>query len=322
MRSVSIWAVCLLVLWGCATLGAAGRYIEVEVEVFRPWNFLHWGAWEGLEPRLVSTRVAPPTEDEAAVLSGLRSQCQGLDSAECSLLEGVKYRFHRAYILAPELGRNYRIVLRNLSEAHLGVVLSVDGLNSNGSEHIAGDVSDRKWILLPRQTVRIAGWQVTEDEALQFRFVVPSQAHALLGEARGEIAVYVYLPNPFDGEFERGTGAGGIIDQPTVRVPFKSATNDPIETLTFNYSRDRVTLGILCEETDGAGVRVLNVVEGTIAEIKGLKAGDVITYANAVPVRSCGDLQEILATKSPGDRVVLKVHRADRAFLLTLELEE
>jgi len=48
----------------------------------------------------------------------------------------------------------------------------------------------------------------------------------------------------------------------------------------------------------------------------------VITYINAVPIRSCQELESYLATKAPGDRVVLKVHREDRAFLLTLELQE
>jgi S1-C subfamily serine protease len=48
----------------------------------------------------------------------------------------------------------------------------------------------------------------------------------------------------------------------------------------------------------------------------------VITYINAVPVNTCAELAAYLATRKPGDRVVVKVHREDRDFLLTLEIEE
>ena len=33
-------------------------------------------------------------------------------------------------------------------------------------------------------------------------------------------------------------------------------------------------------------------------------------------------LLTVLDSKSPGDRIVLKVHRPDRVFLVTVELEE
>jgi S1-C subfamily serine protease len=83
-----------------------------------------------------------------------------------------------------------------------------------------------------------------------------------------------------------------------------------------------VSLGILCGETGGVGVRITRVVEGTIAELRGLQAGDVITHVNTIAVNTCAEFAAVLATKNPGDRVVLKLHRADRYFLLTLEIEE
>jgi S1-C subfamily serine protease len=113
-----------------------------------------------------------------------------------------------------------------------------------------------------------------------------------------------------------------MIDQPTVVIPFVSATTFPTETLTFDYSRDRVVLGIQCEETEGAGIRIAGVVEGTAAEQAGLRSGDIITYANAVAINSCSDMQELLDSKSPGDRIVIKVHRPERVFLIMVELEE
>jgi len=310
--------------FGCAVHAASGEFIEAKIEVFRPWGFLDWGSWETLETRFVTSRIVPIAADDAAGLGELRSLCAGgateADEAACDLLAGLQHVSEQSLALTAELGKDYRVVLRNLTSVSLGVVLSVDGLNSNGNAPVAGDASDRKWVLLPKQTVRIAGWQISEDEALQFRFATPSKTHSPLTEERGEIVVYVYLPDPLGAAHARGTEAGEIIGQPTVRIPFASATSGPVETLAFDYSADAVRLGILCTETDGPGIRIVGVIEGTIADLKGLRVGDVITYADARPIDSCRDLGDLLATKSPGDRIVVKVHREGRAFLLTLEL--
>ena len=57
------------------------------------------------------------------------------------------------------------------------------------------------------------------DEALQFRFATPSKTHSPLTEEHGGIVVYVYLPSPLGASHARGTEAGAIIGQPTVRIP-------------------------------------------------------------------------------------------------------
>jgi S1-C subfamily serine protease len=162
---------------------------------------------------------------------------------------------------------------------------------------------------------------VSTDEALAFRFETPSHSQADNAAERGTIRVDVYLPQP-GANGARGTGAGSVIDQPTLLVPFSSVTQHPVDVFDVNYARTSVSLGILCGETGGVGVRITQVVEGTIAELRGLKAGDVITHINAIAVNTCAELSAVLATKAPGDRVVLKVHREDRDFLLTLEIEE
>jgi hypothetical protein len=298
MNRVVVFVVLVSVLLGCAARAATGEFIEMEIEVFRSWGFLGWGSWETLETRFITSRIAPIPAEDAEGLAELRSLCAGdaaeVDKAACALLARLQHISEQSHVLAAELGKKYRVVLRNLTGASLGVVLSIDGLNSNGNEPVLGDESDRKWILLPHQTVRIAGWQISEDEALQFLFAAPSKTHSPLAERH--------------------------IGQPTVRVPFASAAAGPAETVAFDYSSDSVRLGILCTETDGPGIRIVRVIEGTIAEFKGLRAGDVITYADARPIDSCQDLGDLLATKSSGDRIVVKVHREQRVFLLTLEL--
>ena len=324
MNRVVVFAVLVSVLLGCAARAATGEFIEMEIEVFRSWGFLGWGSWETLETRFITSRIEPiPTEDVEG-LAELRVLCAGgaaeVDQAACDLLAGLRHVSEQSHALAAELGKEYRVVLRNLTGVSLGVVLSIDGLNSSGNEPVLGDESDRKWILLPHRTARIAGWQISGAEALQFRFATPSKTHSPLAEEHGGIVAYVYLPDPLGTAHVKGTEAGAIIGQPTVRVPFASALAGPAETIALDYSSDSVRLGILCAETDGPGIRIVRVVEGTIAEVKGLRAGDVITYADARPINSCRDLGDLLATKSSGDRIVVKVHREQRVFLLMLEL--
>jgi S1-C subfamily serine protease len=132
----------------------------------------------------------------------------------------------------------------------------------------------------------------------------------------------VYLPDILPADASRGTGAGSMIEQPTVLVPFSSLTTAPVDVVTVNYARTAVSLGILCGETGGVGVRITQVVAGTVAELRGLQSGDVITHVNALAINTCRELTSYLATRKPGDRVVLKIHRPERDFLLTLEIEE
>jgi len=322
MNRIILLAVLLSALLGVAAQAATGAYMAVEIEVFEPWGILNWGNWEPVEARFITSRIVPMSTEDADAVADLRSRCaeEAADWGACDLLAGWQHVSEQSHALDPDLGKAYRVVLRNLTDVSLGIVLSVDGLNSNGNEPVRGDASDRKWVLLPRQTVRIAGWQISEDEALQFRFATPSKTHSPLTEAHGGIAAYVYLPNPLGTAHVKGTEAGAVIGQPTVRIPFSSATDGPAETLAFDYSSDSIRLGILCTETDGPGIRIVQVIEGTIAALRGLHAGDVVTYADARPISSCQDLGDLLAAKKPGDRIVLKVHRAERAFLLTLEL--
>jgi len=322
----------LILLVGClafsVTLSAAtGQFVAVEIEAFESWGILHWGTWTALEDELLTTRVVQiPEQDEAAVEDILAvcdtSNVGASERGACNALARFHYVREAEYDITPLLGRAYRIQLRNLTAGYIGVVLAVDGLNTNGNALIEGDASDRKWILRPFQSVAISGWQVSSEEALQFEFATPSQSHSELDALRGSIHLAVYLGDPFGDENRKGTDAGEMIDQPTVVIPFVSATTSPVETLTFDYSRDRVILGIQCEETDGAGIRVAAVAQGTAAEQAGLRAGDIITYANAVAINSCTDMADLLNSKSPGDRIVLKVHRPDRVFLVTVELEE
>jgi hypothetical protein len=311
---------------GCALPAAAasGTYVDVTIEAYRSWGFFGLGTWSELDANLIGVTIEDIAPGDAGRVSDLGRVCSsgGGDVDACALLESFSYRVSRSYAITPDLATTYRVVLRNRTESALGVVLEIDGLNTNGSTPVAGTSADKKWILRAGQTVRVSGWQVTEAEALAFEFAMPSQSHSPLTELRGVIRTYVYLPDPTAEDLPKGTGAAEVIDQPTVTLPFQSATDAPAEMLAISYARGDVGLGFRCEETAGAGVRVSAVIAGTVAELKGLRVGDVITYINAIPINTCGDLSGFLASKLPGDRVVLKVHREERAFLLTLEIQD
>ncbi len=307
------------------TFGAAAamssRYLDVGIEVFQPLGFLGLGWYEPLDVRFLTMDIANLSADDAANVDRWTAACAKAVEPECTALTNLDYVFTRRYTTEPVLGAAYRVVLTNKTDVALGVVLAIDGLNTNGGLAATGTAEDRKWILSAGQTVRISGWQVSTDEALQFRFETPSHSQAADASQRGTIRVDVYLPQSVP-EGSRGTGAGAVIDQPTVLVPFASLTASPVDEFAISYARASVSVGILCGETGGVGVRITRVVEGTVAELRGLQAGDVITHINAVTVNTCAELSTYLATKKPGDRVVLKIHRADRDFLLTLEIEE
>lgn len=326
MRKILCMVAVAALLLGSTVLAATGQLVTVEIDSFRAWGVLRWGVWEPIDTRLLSSRITALSSSDAASLTEILARCTvsppstaSLEGS-CGIVRQIRSVREVRYGLQALLGRPYRVRIRNLTPGTLGVVLSIDGLNTYGNLPALGDTSDLKWILRPHQEVTLAGWQLSSAEALQFEFATPSRSHSELDSLRGIIQVAVYPEDPTVGG--RGTQAGALIDQPTVVIPFSSATARPVESHLFDYSRDRVVLGVQCEETSGAGIRVTGVVEGTAARVAGLRAGDVITYINAVPINSCAELQSFLATKRPGDRVVLKVHRPDRVFLVTVELEE
>lgn len=327
MRRILLMLIAACLLFAIPLTAATGQYVAIEIEAFESWGILSWGSWTPMDVDLLTTRVLQISAEEQQAVAGILDACASAslsasDEDACRVLQQFSYVREAEYDLDSLLGRPYRIQLTNLTSGTLGLVLAVDGLNTNGNAPVNGNAEDRKWILRPFQTVAISGWQISSTEALQFEFATPSRSHSELETLRGSIQAFVYLGDPFGDDDRKGTDAGQMIDQPTVVIPFASATAHPVETLTFDYSRDRVLLGIQCEDTNGAGIRVAAVVQGTSAEQAGLRAGDVITYANAIPVHSCADLQELLQSKSPGDRIVLKVHRPERVFLVTIELEE
>jgi hypothetical protein len=91
-------------------------------------------------------------------------------------------------------GREYALRITNTSDRRVAVALAVDGLNTIDARHSAPEQA-RKWVLEPRESAEIAGWQVAESRARAFYFTRESASYgAWLGDTRnlGNIEAVAY----------------------------------------------------------------------------------------------------------------------------------
>ena len=72
--------------------------------------------------------------------------------------------------------------------------------------------------------------------------------------------------------------------------------------------QSRPTLGVMIESDDN-GVRVMEVVTGSVAEQAGMQAGDVIRSAAGFEVTTTGGLIEVIQRQAPGTWLPLRVRR-------------
>jgi uncharacterized iron-regulated protein len=71
---------------------------------------------------------------------------------------------------------------------------------------------------------------------------------------------------------------------------------------------DRPRLGVLLEQGDGAP-RINRVVSDSVAEITGLKAGDLVVRAAGLQTRNSDDLVEVVGRQAPGTWLPLSIKR-------------
>jgi hypothetical protein len=77
-------------------------------------------------------------------------------------------------------------------------------------------------------------------------------------------------------------------------------------------------LGVMIEQAE-EGVRVLEVIEGSVAEATGLAPGDIIVSAATFPTSRVSDLIEIVQRQAPGTWLPLKIKRDGEAHRLVAE---
>jgi serine protease Do len=72
--------------------------------------------------------------------------------------------------------------------------------------------------------------------------------------------------------------------------------------------------------TDGRGVVVREVKEGSPAADAGVRAGDVITEINRKPIKSVEDLRKALEAQKAGTTALLLIHRDGGARYVTVKV--
>ncbi len=117
------------------------------------------------------------------------------------LVDGRPLTEYRArgttYIEALE-EREYAIRLTNYLDRRIAVALAVDGLNSIDAKTTPATTAS-KWVLGPRETVTISGWQVSTTDARRFFFTTEDRSYgAWLGRTTnlGVIEAVVYREKP------------------------------------------------------------------------------------------------------------------------------
>ncbi|MDD5646644.1 MAG: RICIN domain-containing protein [Candidatus Bipolaricaulis sp.] len=79
-------------------------------------------------------------------------------------------------------------------------------------------------------------------------------------------------------------------------------------------------LGMTCETATGPGVVVAVVAAGSPADLGDLRVGDIILSIDGQTIISCADVEQLMATKKPGETIIVQVMRGTASTLLTVEL--
>lgn len=169
--------------------------------------------------------------------------------------------------LEAKKGKNYEIVIRNMTPERIGVVVAVDGRNIiSGKRSDLGNNEDM-YLVNSYDQGRYEGWRTDKDTVHKFYFTDPGDSYSIRSfndaSAMGVIAVAVYRekdrPQPRDEMIKRenapaapqsgrsgagksmaaiedraGTGFGERQYSPTVRVAFEPEST-PVQKMLVKY---------------------------------------------------------------------------------------
>lgn len=208
------------------------------------------------------------------------------------------------------------IRLANSDETRIGEwVLAIGNPFELNSTVTAGIISAKG------RDISILNGQYSIESFIQTDAAVnPGNSGGALVNAKGEligINTAIYAPS--------GTYAGYSFAVPINLV--KKVMQDLID---YGEVR-RAFLGIMIQNVDSdvaedldlavtQGVYVSELIEGGAAIRSDLESGDVITKINGVQTASVAQLQEQIASRSPGDEVLVTVDRQGRAKDITVQL--
>lgn len=200
------------------------------------------------------------------------------------------------------------------SDAYIKMLSNVYGQHSNGAPKAPG-LNER---LDDPRFANFVDVQVTWDRAM-----AEASAKALIGNTAQLVAVVGR------GHMDYGYGIPhqladlGVTDV-QVLVPWDKlraceelTDGAPPADLVYglattkdylSHEKDGPKLGVLIESADG-GVRIKEVMKGSLAQSTGLKAGDLIVRAAGQSVAKSGDLVSIIKAMNPGTWLPLGIQR-------------
>jgi hypothetical protein len=131
--------------------------------------------------------------------------------------ERPEYRGRGAVYIEAVRGRQYTVRITNPLGVRVAVALAVDGLNTIDARHTDARAA-AKWVLGPYESVEIAGWQVSGEEARAFVFTGERGSYgAWLGETGNlgviEAAFFRERPRPLPVLHDSAPGFSGT-DRP------------------------------------------------------------------------------------------------------------
>ena len=151
-------------------------------------------------PKALNARHAALAGLSLALLVAMTSPVVAMDRGDYSievLVDGTLLTEYAArattYVEAIE-GREYSIRLRNNTAQRVAIALSVDGMNTIDAKTTSARKAS-KWILGPRQTITLDGWQTDASTARRFFFTTEKESYgAWLGKTRnlGVISAAVF----------------------------------------------------------------------------------------------------------------------------------
>jgi curli biogenesis system outer membrane secretion channel CsgG len=148
-------------------------------------------------------------------------------------------------------GERYGIELRNDSDRRVGVALYVDGINSIYMRRELPSAG-LKWVLEPRTTVIVPGWQADLGTAREFFFSGKAESLAAsIGylDELGIISASFYPETASPSKGEAGTGVGGAFGNEVreVRVMLESVPAEII-VIKYDYKKGLEAKGIAIRE--------------------------------------------------------------------------
>lgn len=148
----------------------------------------------------------------------------------------------------PRVGQKVKIAFRNLSSETLGVVVMINGINSNRKQE--GDPAQvSKWLPGPGERYVLEGFQLDEKNVQLWRVATDAESEALsYTDNLGLISVYVFrsckdlnIPKPDDNQDEPAPKGMNISRSASLRAGTKSRSVKPASFAALQKEKETQT---------------------------------------------------------------------------------